>query len=174
MEIRLRALEPEDIDSIYRWENDPDVWQHSASHTPFSRHLLTEYIMSQNGADIYALRQLRLVCDVSADPLHNSWQPAGTVDLYDFDPYHMRAGVGIMVDSALRRRGIGLAMLRQLIAFVRDNIRLHQLYCEIEESNEASLRLFEKAGFVQCGRRTQWYSTTRGREDCIEMQLLIL
>ena len=173
MEIRLRALEPEDIDCIYRWENDPDVWQCSAAHTPFSRHALTEFILSQTSADIYASRQLRLMCDVAADAAKGRWQPAGTADLYDFDPYHLRAGVGILVDSAMRRQGIATAMLRQLATFAADNLHLHQLYCEIAASNDASLQLFAKAGFTQCGTRKQWYATANGYDDCIEMQTIL-
>ena len=46
IEIRLRAVEPEDIEAIYRWENDHEVWQYSAAHTPFSRHQLTQYVMA--------------------------------------------------------------------------------------------------------------------------------
>ena len=29
--IRLRALEPRDVDLLYRWENDPEVWKVSRS-----------------------------------------------------------------------------------------------------------------------------------------------
>ena len=167
----MRAIEPEDIDAIYRWENDPDVWQHSAAHTPFSRHTLTDYIMSQIGTDIYAARQLRLMCDAC---FHDAqWRVAGAIDLYDFDPYHSRAGVGILVDTAMRGQGIGLAMIQQLKTFAVENLHLHQLYSEVAANNDASLRLFSKAGFTQCGIRRQWYATPQGFMDCIEMQLLL-
>ena len=25
--VRLRALEPEDLELLYRWENDPELWE---------------------------------------------------------------------------------------------------------------------------------------------------
>ena len=42
--IRLRALEPEDLELLYRWENDSALWEFSSTLAPFSRYLLKEYI----------------------------------------------------------------------------------------------------------------------------------
>ena len=36
--VRLRAVEPEDVEAMYRWENDPAVWRVSGTLAPFSRH----------------------------------------------------------------------------------------------------------------------------------------
>ena len=41
------------------------------------------------------------------DYLPEGMATVGMVDLYDFDPHHRRAGVGILVDPAYQRRGIG-------------------------------------------------------------------
>ena len=32
--IRLRALEPEDLECLYQWENDMDLWEVSDTLTP--------------------------------------------------------------------------------------------------------------------------------------------
>ena len=50
--VQLRALEPEDIDKLYIWENDPNVWHVGQTNAPFSRFLLSKYIDS-NENDIY-------------------------------------------------------------------------------------------------------------------------
>ena len=59
---RLRALEPEDLDAMYGWENDTEAWQVSGSVAPFSRHILSRLIDEQ-AFDIYATRQMRLVIE---------------------------------------------------------------------------------------------------------------
>lgn len=88
--IRLRALEPEDLECLYQWENDMDLWEVSDTLTPFSLFTLKKYIETCH-LDIYTTKQLRLMIervDTNAR--------IGLVDLYDFDPYHQRAGIGII------------------------------------------------------------------------------
>ena len=75
----------------------------------------------------------------------------GCADLFDFDPYHRRAGVGVLIDSRLRNNGYGKAMLRELGQFAATHLQLHLLYCDIADNNIASIRLFESEGFQRCG-----------------------
>jgi diamine N-acetyltransferase len=42
--ISLRALEPEDLELLYQWENDPTVWLLSGTMAPFSRYVLKRYL----------------------------------------------------------------------------------------------------------------------------------
>ena len=42
--VRLRAMEPRDVDLLYRWENDPEVWKVSDTMVPFSKFTLQEFI----------------------------------------------------------------------------------------------------------------------------------
>ena len=96
--IRLRALEPRDVDLLYRWENDPEVWKVSNTMTPFSKFTLQEYIKTAT-TDIYASRQLRLMIE--------DWKgnTVGAVDVFDFEPFHRRAGIGILIAQEDRHNG---------------------------------------------------------------------
>ena len=90
--IFLRALEPTDISTIYLWENDSRLWKSSSTTAPFTRKQIWDYIQNYS-ADIYSQRQLRLmIC------LHDT-TPVGLVDLFDFDPRHKRAFVGLLIDK---------------------------------------------------------------------------
>lgn len=42
--ISLRALEPIDVDTLYRWENDPAVWGVGLTLAPYSRKQLWDYV----------------------------------------------------------------------------------------------------------------------------------
>ena len=67
-DIRLRAIEPEDLDLLYRIENDMSMWNVGTTNVPYSRYTLHDYIATSND-DIYADRQVRLVVeDSQADP----------------------------------------------------------------------------------------------------------
>ena len=58
--LTLRALEPTDLDTLYRWENDANLWAVSDTIAPYSREALWHYLQDYTG-DIYSQRQLRLM-----------------------------------------------------------------------------------------------------------------
>ena len=89
--VYLRALEPEDLDLVFEIENDEDLWELSTTLTPFSKFLLKQYLKNSH-KDIYEAKQLRLVI-CKAD----NQEALGMIDLFDFDPKHRRAGVGIVI-----------------------------------------------------------------------------
>lgn len=164
----LRALEPQDIDAIYRWENDPEIWQYSDVHTPFSRHALTQYLMDSSTGDFYRDRQLRLIAEVGG-------QAVGCVDLFDYDPSHHRAGIGILVDEKYRQQGYAFLMIEKIKDYSRAVLQLHQIYCHIAKGNTASERLFAKSGFTLSGTLKDWQynSINQKYEDASLMQIIL-
>ena len=42
--IRLRAPEPEDLELLYKWENDTSLWLAGNTRAPYSRFQLKQYI----------------------------------------------------------------------------------------------------------------------------------
>ncbi len=161
--LRLRAMEPEDIGYLYRWENDPSIWKVSNTLTPFSSYQISDFIRQAAG-DIYQNRQLRLMIELHKG--HSSPVPVGTIDLFDFEPHHRRAGIGIMIDEHFREKGYARESLRILIRYAFEVLQLHQLYANIEVSNKKSIALFENEGFVQCGLKKEWNRT--GESWCDE------
>ena len=164
---RLRALEPEDLDIMYGWENDTNVWRDSGTTAPFSRHVLSRLIEEQQ-FDIYATRQMRLVIEDVA-----TRETVGAVDIFEFDTHNRSAGVGIIISPPFRQRGFALDALRSLERYASEILHLHQLWCSIAEDNTASLALFARAEYEQCGRRREWLLTTNGTVDEILMQKIL-
>ena len=164
----LRAMEPYDIDDIYRWENDPAIWQHSISHAPFSRHLLTEYVMESASNDIFATKQLRLMATCT-----HTDATVGCIDLFDFDAYHHRAGVGILVDSKHRQKGYGQAMLHALHTFCAQHLQIHTLHCTIAADNSQSIHCFSQCGYTPVGTLPHWLWTPSGWNDALMMTTVI-
>ncbi|MFC2081178.1 GNAT family N-acetyltransferase [Bacteroidota bacterium] len=152
--IKLRAIEPSDLDLLYEWENDPENWLVSNTTTPFSRHILQKYIENAH-QDIYEARQLRLMID-RIDKGHTP-EIVGTIDLFDFDPLHLKAGVGILIARKENRmKGLASEALSILIDYAFHRLHLHQLYCNISENNQQSLELFKKFGFKETGKKIDW------------------
>ncbi len=167
--ISLRAVEPEDLALLYLWENDRTVWHVSNTLVPFSRYQLKQYIES-NPSDIHAHQQLRLMIDYRE--VGKQVRTVGSIDLFDFDPIHQRAGLGILIASADDRRlGYAFEAILQMIDYCRKVLFLHQLYCNIPASNTASIKLFGKAGFEITGTKKDWLRTENGWEDEFFLQL---
>ncbi|HBB90732.1 MAG: hypothetical protein A2X22_11455 [Bacteroidetes bacterium GWF2_49_14] len=158
--IKLRAIEPADEDLLFRWENDTLNWQVSNTFAPFSRRILKQYL-EQAHLDIFQSRQLRLVIE-TAEPL----KPVGMIDLFDYDPFHQRAGIGILIgDPDQRGKGYALDALHALNRYAFKVLMLRQVFCSIDETNQISLSLFQKAGFRITGRKEQWNRGSEGWTD---------
>ncbi|MGZ0014568.1 GNAT family N-acetyltransferase [Yeosuana sp. AK3] len=148
--IYLRALEPEDLEFIHTIENDESLWELSNTITPYSKFLIKQYL-EHSHKDIYEVKQLRLVISNYMD------EPLGMIDLFDFDFKNSRAGVGILVkESKNRQLGIGREALGLLINYSFTHLGLHQLYCNISENNDASIKLFTSQGFEKIGLKKDW------------------
>lgn len=153
--ITLRALEPSDIDLLYKWENDRDNWRVSNTITPYSKHILKKYLENSH-LDIYQTKQLRLMIDLKDRNLKSA-RTIGTIDLFDFDPYHNRAGVGILIgDKSERKKGYASAALDNLVHYTFHTLQLNQIYCNILTNNKESLKLFQKHGFQLVGEKKNW------------------
>lgn len=157
--IALRPVEPDDIELLYQWENNMEIWNVSNTRTPFSRFILAEYL-KESAKDIYETKQLRLIIETL------DGTPVGAVDLFDFDPYHMRAGIGILIHNPKKRdHGYASDALHMIFGYALNVLGLKQLYANIAASNEVSIHLFQKAGFVVTGTKLNWLKTTKGWED---------
>lgn len=165
--ILIRALEPEDLEYLYKWENDMDLWEVSDTLTPFSHFTLKKYIENSH-RDIYETKQVRLMITEKEKET-----PVGLIDLYDFDPYHQRAGLGIMIhDMANRKQGYAASAVKLMLDYSFETLGLHQVYSSVPSCNIASLRLFEKLGFTRTGYRKEWLKRGTEWEDVIYFQIL--
>ncbi len=147
----LRALESTDLDVLYKLENEEAVWEISNTVSPYSKYVLKQYLENAH-RDIYEVKQLRLVIC-----LRETKEAIGFIDLFDFDPKHKRAGVGIVVFAEQeRRKGYARQSLVVLIDYAFNHLDVHQLYANITSDNELSIRLFQKVGFEKAGEKKDW------------------
>ncbi|MFW5916403.1 MAG: GNAT family N-acetyltransferase, partial [Bacteroidota bacterium] len=97
----------------------------------------------------------------------------GSVDLFEIDNFHQKAGIGILIHKGkYRNRGYAAQALNVMIRYAFDVLLLHQLYCNIDEDNEASLKLFKKMGFQVTGNKKDWIRTKDGWKNELFLQLI--
>lgn len=156
--VRLRAVEPEDLDLLYLIENDAKLWNVGATNVPYSRYVLHDYI-ANSASDIYADKQLRLIIE------REDGVVVGIADLVSFNPRNLRAEIGLVIIDEYRSRGYGFSALSQLLEYASRTLNLHQLYCITGHDNLACLALFAKMGFHKSAVLKDWLARCHGFED---------
>lgn len=165
--LTLRALEPTDLDTLYRWENDTSVWVVSDTIAPYSREALWHYLENNIG-DIYSQRQLRLIIMLTDDRT-----PVGTIDYLNFDPLNNRAELGLFIAPEYRGRGLGRTALELLTAYSREHIGLRQLYVFIAIDNTVCIKLFKDYGYRRVGTIKSWVKRGNAYHDVALFQMLL-
>ena len=165
--IYLRALEPEDLEFVYRLENNEAIWHVSNTNTPYSRFLIRQYLENAH-QDIFEAKQLRLaICKTGC------FDSIGLIDIFDFDPANQRAGVGIIIqENAERNKGMGSEALELLINYAFRQLQLHHLYANIDIGNVASIALFTNFGFQLSGIKKDWNKIDNHYHDEALYQLI--
>ena len=163
---RLRALEPSDVELLYLWENDPEVWRVGGTTSPLSYQRIAQFVEEQN-YDLYTTKQMRLVVECEGIAV-------GTLDIFDFDPQHLRFGIGILIYAPeARRKGYARAAIEAVKTYARETLALKQIWASVAADNEASIALFEGCGFELCGRRRAWLRRHDGYTDQLEYQFIL-
>ena len=164
--IHLRALEPEDLDFLYTIENNESFWEVSSTQTPFSRFILEQYIVNSH-QDIFEAKQLRLII---VDNITNL--SVGMIDLFEFNPLHKRAGIGILIIESEQHKGFASEAIELLINYSFNQLNLHQLFANITVDNTKSLELFKKLNFKKIGIKKEWIFSKGDFKDEILFQLI--
>jgi diamine N-acetyltransferase len=165
--IYLRALEPEDLEFVYRIENNENIWSVSNTQTPYSKFLIRQYLENAH-QDLYEAKQLRLtICKKDTS------EAIGLIDLFDFEPKNKRAGIGIIIQNESdRSKGHGKEALGLVIDYGFQQLQLHQLYANIDIENQASIALFTTFGFEKTGIKKDWNFTNNNFRDEVLFQLI--
>ena len=143
--IYLRPAERDDLPTLVRWLNDRRTSATLALIGPLSMALEEgwfERVVAAQGRDGYHF----VGCLVEDD------RPVGAIDLHELDLINGSAAIGIVVgDPADTGRGYGSAMLRALVGWAFDTLRLERLWLDVYDFNERARRMYERVGFVHEG-----------------------
>ncbi|MBR2291105.1 MAG: GNAT family N-acetyltransferase [Prevotella sp.] len=164
--VTLRAIEPEDLDLLYRIENDVKLWNIGTSNVPYSRYTLHDYIANASG-DIYVDRQVRMMIENEAK------QVIGIIDIVNFDPSNRRAELGLVIEEPYRKQGYAYSTLMAIRQYALNVIHLRQLFAFIDARNEPCLQLFRKLGCVESARLKDWLFDGVNYHEAVVMQMIL-
>lgn len=148
--VSLRAPEPQDLERLNRWANDPSIWRNLTGwHFPYSTRSTAEWIASRQDNN-----QTDHVFCIEAPDVGL----IGTSSLREIDWRNRRALQGMMIgDEANRGKGYAVDAQMALLRYVFDELGFQRLHTEIIESNERSIQFYQKCGWTIDGRQEDFY-----------------
>ena len=142
----LRTMQPDDLEFLFRIENDPRLRPYTTNTGYYSRKLLRDYIRC-NHNDLYMDKQLRLMIEQT----EGKGDVVGIIDLFQYDDCQREAELGIVIDEPYRRQGYASEAIETLTAHCFGQLAFRQLTVSVHADNTPALNLFAKEGFVpQC------------------------
>lgn len=148
--IRLRAIEPADAETFYRWNYDSD------------RARWLDFLWPPTSLDsvrAWAAEQSRK--HMENDAFH--WMietldgtPVGTIATHHCDLRSGTFSYGVDVVDEQRRKGYASSAVWLVLGYYFDQLRYQKATIEVHSDNEASLALHDRLGFLRegCVRRT--------------------
>jgi diamine N-acetyltransferase len=161
--VRLRLPVVEDISMMQAWEQNPDILLVSEDEHP--SHGQWEAFVRDCHRDLAESGAQRLIIQLL------DGKDIGTVEVFEYMDMLKTAGLGIMIaEHDERNKGYAQQALRLFMEYLRSTYHMESLYCNIAESNKASVALFEKVGFVAAGLYP-WHNRRGEEENVYHLQM---
>ena len=145
--VRLRALEREDLPNCVRWLNDREVTEFLLQRSPLSKATEEKWFNSQLETPSESGQVLAL--DVLVG---DQWLHIGNTGLHQIDPVVREAEFGIFIgEKSYWGKGIGKEALLLTLKHGFDDLNLNRIYLYVFETNLRGLACYKSAGFVQEG-----------------------
>lgn len=162
--LKLRAVEPSDVDFMAECEADVQASQWSDYQAPLSRHQLLQYALTYD-ADPFQAGQLRLIAE------NSDGERIGILDFYDISQRDGKAYVGLTVHPSFRGKHLGGQILKVARDFASSRLGLNQILAKVATVNSIASSLFEKEGYRRIAVLPQWHRLGNTYHDFILFSL---
>lgn len=145
---KLRELQRDDIKTINKWRNDPELI--SCLGAPFR--FINEEVDFRWYENYMQSRNKSIRCAIVDD----KDLIVGLISLLNIDYINRSCELHIMIgESENRGKGIGTFAVKSMIDHAFDNLNLRRIELEVFEDNIPAMRLYKKCGFVREGIRRE-------------------
>lgn len=165
--IRLRAIEREDVSKYYEWVNDPEVTRYLSMYLPLSITDEEKWFERQMERDLHERPMAIELREAEA------WRLVGNCSVFGIDWVHSSAELGIMIgDKSVWNRGIGTQTMTLLLHHCFETLNLNRAFLRVDGQNLGGRRAYQKAGFVEEGRMRQAVYQNGKYDDMYIMSVL--
>jgi len=166
-QLRLRAIEREDLPLFVSWFNDPEIRQGLLMYQPFS------LVYEENWFDEMMKRPREehpLVIEIQQG---ETWLPIGNCGFHQIDWRCRVAEFGICIgEKQFWNQGYGTQAVQLLVKHGFLTLNMNRISLDVYENNARAIRSYEKAGFVHEGRRRKAMYKDGVYFDILQMSIL--
>ncbi|MFC8047880.1 spermidine N1-acetyltransferase [Nocardia sp. NPDC057353] len=161
MNIRLRALERDDLPFVHRLTNDAQIMSYWFDE-PFEALVELRAIYDRH---IHDERERRFILDVDGEQ-------AGLVELREIAPVHRNAEFQIIIAPGHQGRGLASIATGKALDYAFAVLNLHKVYLIVDVVNEKAIHVYRKLGFQDEGTlRDEYFAAGRYR-NALRMGIL--
>ncbi|NRQ32441.1 GNAT family N-acetyltransferase [Nonomuraea sp. NN258] len=146
--VRLRAVEPADWSAFHAFDQDSDAVRHGWRLEPPRSVARTKQWATELAEKDPDLDEVRLVVAVG-----ESDEPVGMINTHGVDRMHGTFVYGISIGTPHHRKGYASEAIVLLLRYMFFERRFQKAEAWVYSSNEPSLALHRRLGFVEEGRR---------------------
>ena len=142
--LTFRLTRPEDAPYLTQWLSDPNILRWFP---------MLDAMEVEDAVRIW-IGYSRIESGITAEW---NYEPCGMANLY-IQPYNKLKHtclLYIIVKEEMRGKGIGKAMLEELMRYAKEKFKIEILHLEVYEGNPAQ-RLYERSGFKQFGYQSRF------------------
>lgn len=146
-DLRLRAIERDDLPRFVTWLNDPDVYQHLEISVPLSNPHEENWF-----EDLLRkpMEEHPLVLEIDTP---EGWIPIGNTSFLNIDWKNRSTEIGIFIgEKRFWNQGYGKKALRIMLRHGFLNLNLNRIFLRVYETNPRAIHAYEHAGFIPEGR----------------------
>ncbi len=149
-QIRLRAVEKEDLPFFVKWLNDPEVRRGLALTMPLSLAEEEEWFANMLKQSPF---EHPLAIEIQPNPKKEEWIFVGNCGFIGIDWQNRLAEMGIHIgEKEYWNQGFGTKAILLLMKHGFENLNLHRLWLRVFETNQRAIRSYENAGFTLEGK----------------------
>lgn len=147
--VRLRAVEPGDLEREYTWINDREVTRYLTARYPMSRADEERWIATYS-TNSFA-QSVTLAIETKAEGEH-----IGNINLHLAHAEDRKAGLGVMIGNKdYWGNGYGTDAITTLLRFAFYEQNLNRVWLTAFDFNERAVACYRKCGFVEEVRQRQ-------------------
>ncbi len=167
-QLRLRAIEREDIPRFVHWLNDRDVTCFLLLNSPLSTAMEEKWFERQltippNEGQVLAIEVLQ----------ESQWVHIGNTGLHNVDPVSRSAEFGIFIgEKEYWNKGFGSEAVRLTLKHGFEDLNLNRIYLNVYANNPRAIKAYEKSGFVREGVLRQGVYKNGNYLDLVIMSVL--
>lgn len=164
--IRLRGIEDNDIESLYKLFSNPQVMRYWSRGPMTTSQEALDYANSI--VEGFTKRTLLnwIVADLETD------QMIGTCTLYEINPQHARAGLGYALMPEYWGKGLASEAASLAISYGFLELGLHRIEADTEPNNLRSNKVLERFGFKREGLLRERFFHPDGIQDSLIFGIL--